>query len=135
MVPESLVDTDILSFYFKGNARIVDRFNNYLKEYDYINISIITYYEIIGGLKFKNAEKQLRNFEEFVSNNNIIHLSEHSAYLSGGIYATLRQKGFVIGTSDILIAGIAIENELSLVTNNENHYSAIPNLKLENWNK
>ena len=132
---ESLVDTDILSFYFKGDSKVVDKFNDYLKEFDVINISIITYYEILGGLKFKKAERQIKEFEEFVSNNTIIHISEQSAKLSGDIYADLRQKGITIGTSDILIAGIAIENELTLVTNNERHYESIKGLKIENWKK
>lgn len=132
---ESLIDTDILSFYFKGDSKVVDKFNDYLKEFDVINISIITYYEILGGLKFKKAEKQLKEFEEFVSNNTIIHISEQSAKLSGDIYADLRQKGITIGNSDILIAGIAIENELTLVTNNERHYESIKGLKIENWKK
>jgi tRNA(fMet)-specific endonuclease VapC len=74
-------------------------------------------------------------FEEFVTNNTIIHISEESAKLSGDLYANLRQKGITIGTSDILIAGIAIENELTLITNNERHYSSIPGLKIENWKK
>lgn len=132
---ESLVDTDILSFYFKGDSKVVAKFNDYLKEFDVINISIITYYEILGGLKFKKAERQIKEFEEFVSNNTIIHISEQSANLSGDIYADLRQKGITIGTSDILIAGIAIENELTLVTNNERHYESIKGLKIENWKK
>ena len=132
---ESLVDTDILSFYFKGDSKVVDKFNDYLKEFDVINISIITYYEILGGLKFKKAERQIKEFEEFVSNNTIIHISEQSAKLSGDIYADLRQKGITIGTSDILIAGIGIENELTLVTNNERHYESIKGLKIENWKK
>ncbi len=132
---ESLVDTDILSFYFKGDSKVVDKFNDYLKEFDVINVSIITYYEILGGLKFKKAERQIKEFEEFVSNNTIIHISEQSAKLSGDIYADLRQKGITIGTSDILIAGIAIENELTLVTNNERHYESIKGLKIENWKK
>jgi tRNA(fMet)-specific endonuclease VapC len=134
-VTESLVDTDILSFYFKGDSKVVDKFNNYLKEFDVINVSIITYYEILGGLKFKKAERQIKEFEEFVSNNTIIHISEQSAKLSGDVYADLRQKGITIGTSDILIAGIAIENELTLVTNNERHYESIKGLKIENWKK
>jgi tRNA(fMet)-specific endonuclease VapC len=134
-VTESLVDTDILSFYFKGDSKVVAKFNDYLKEFDVINISIITYYEILGGLKFKKAERQIKEFEEFVSNNTIIHISEQSAKLSGDIYADLRQKGITIGTSDILIAGIAIENELTLVTNNERHYESIKGLKIENWKK
>ena len=70
---EALVDTDILSFYFKGDKEVVERFQDYLKEFDQINISIVTYFEILGGLKFKGAEKQIQNFEEFVTNNNIIH--------------------------------------------------------------
>jgi tRNA(fMet)-specific endonuclease VapC len=134
-VTESLVDTDILSFYFKGDSKVVDKFNDYLKEFDVINVSIITYYEILGGLRFKKAERQIKEFEEFVSNNTIIHISEQSAKLSGDIYADLRQKGITIGTSDILIAGIAIENELTLVTNNERHYESIEGLKIENWKK
>ncbi len=132
---ESLIDTDILSFYFKGDSKVVDKFNDYLKEFDVINVSIITYYEILGGLKFKKAERQIKEFEEFVSNNTIIHISEQSAKLAGDIYADLRQKGITIGTSDILIAGIAIENELTLVTNNERHYESIKGLKIENWKK
>lgn len=130
---ECLVDTDILSFYFRGEPNVVREFTEYLKEYDQINISIITYFEIIGGLKFKNAQKQLNDFEEFVSNNTIIHLSEESARISGGKYAELRQSGITIGTSDLLIAGIAIENDLTLVTNNEKHYAPINGLNIENW--
>ena len=132
---ESLVDTDILSFYFKGEQRVVDHFNEYLKEFDVINISIITYYEILGGLKFKKAERQIKEFEEFVNNNTIIHISEESAKISGDVYADLRQKGITIGTSDILIAGIAIENELTLITNNERHYDSVRELRIENWKK
>lgn len=132
---ESLVDTDILSFYFKGDQKVVKKFNDYLKEFDVINISIITYYEILGGLKFKKAEKQIKEFEEFVNNNTIIHISEESAKISGDIYASLRLKGITIGTSDILIAGIALENELTLITNNERHYDPIQGLKIENWKK
>ncbi len=132
---ESLVDTDILSFYFKGDRKVIHRFNEYLREFDVINISIITYFEILGGLKFKKAERQIKEFQEFVNNNTIIHISEESAKISGDIYANLRQKGVTIGTSDMLIAGIAIENELTLVTNNERHYNSIQELKIENWKK
>ncbi len=132
---ESLVDTDILSFYFKGDLTVVGKFNDYLSEFDIVNISIVTYYEILGGLKFKRAEKQLKEFEEFVTNNSIIHISEESAKISGDVYSDLRHKGITIGTSDILIAGIAIENELTLITNNEKHYESIQGLKIENWKK
>jgi len=119
----------------KETKKVVDKFIDYLREFDVINISIITYYEILGGLKFKKADKQIKEFEEFVNNNTIIHISEESAKISGDIYANLRKNGITIGTSDILIAGIAIENELTLITNNERHYESIQGLKIENWKK
>ncbi|NOS93678.1 MAG: type II toxin-antitoxin system VapC family toxin [Cyclobacteriaceae bacterium] len=132
---ESIVDTDILSFYFKGDVHVAAKFADYLKEFDQINIPIITYYEIIAGLKFKKAVKQLNDFQDFVLNNNIINISEESAKISGDIYAQLRQKGITIGTSDLLIAGIAVENGLTLITNNEKHYDSISGLQVENWKK
>ena len=132
---EALLDTDILSLYFRGDSKVVQKVKEYLKEYDQLNISIISYYEINGGLKFKKAERQLKEFEDFVNNNNIIYISEDSAKIAGDIYATLRSKGIIIGTSDILIAGIAIENGLTLVTNNEKHFKPIQGLKIENWKK
>ena len=54
-----LIDTDILSYYLKGYEKVVDNFEQYLKHYDLIEISLITYYEIVGGLLAKNALKQL----------------------------------------------------------------------------
>ena len=130
---EALVDTDILSFFFFVDEKVVERFTTYLKEFDQITISIITYYEIIAGLKLKKAEKQLSDFEDFVDNNTILHISEDSVKLSAEIYADLRHKGITIGTSDILIAGIALYNGLTLITNNMKHYEAISGLRLANW--
>jgi len=34
---------------------------------------------------------------------------------------------------DLLIAGIAIENDMTLVTHNMKHFSRIPGLKLQDW--
>ena len=83
----------------------------------------------------KNAFKQLSIFEEFVSENIIIPLSEKSVRISAEIYSTLRQSGTIIDDIDLLIAGVAIENEMTLVTNNDSHFSRIPGLRINNWKK
>jgi len=54
-----LIDTDILSYYFKGDKAVVANFKNHLQQNDLIEISIITYYEFVGGLLAKDAMKQL----------------------------------------------------------------------------
>lgn len=132
---ESLIDTDILSFYFRGDKKVVDKFKIYLSHFDQINISIITYYEVLAGLNFRGAERQLQQFQEFVDSHVLLHLSEASARIAADLYATLRKSGITIGASDLFIAGIAIENSLTLITNNEKHYGAINKLRVENWTR
>jgi len=100
-----------------------------------IEISIITYYEVVGGLLAKNALKQLSIFEDFVIDNLVIPMTESSAKISAELYSTLRQSGKSVDDIDLLIAGVAIDNDMTLVTNNENHFNRIPGLKIDNWSK
>src|SRR6056297_709448 len=115
----AIIDTDILSYYFKGNQTVIKNFEKYLQDFDLIEISIITYYEIIGGLMAKNALKQLNIFQDFVDQNIVVPMTENSAKISAELYATLRQQGNTVDDIDLLIAGIAIDNDLTLITNNE----------------
>ncbi len=128
-----LLDTDILSLFFRKHPQIVIKFNEYLEEHERINFSIITYYEIISGLKYKNAHKQIDGFLNFAKLNNILPLTIRSVALSADIYAKLRKQGELIDDADILIAGIALADSLTLITNNEKHFKRIDSLKLQNW--
>lgn len=70
----ALVDTDILSMFFRGNQAVVSCFEKYLNEHRQINLSIVTYYEILSGLKHRDAHKQLTLFLEFAAQNLILPL-------------------------------------------------------------
>ena len=130
-----LIDTDILSYYFKGDEIVVKNFEKYLQVYDLLEISLLTYYEITSGLLAKNALKQLSIFDDFVVGNIVIPVTEKSARISSELYSVLRQNGNIVDDIDLLIAGVAIENDMILVTNNENHFSRIPGLNIQNWKK
>jgi tRNA(fMet)-specific endonuclease VapC len=130
-----LVDTDIVSYYFKGYDKVIKKFEEYLENNETINISIITYYEILSGLKFKGAKKQLKLFQEFANDCNILPLTNKSIEFSSELYAKLRKDGTPVDDIDLLIAGIALEHDLILITNNEKHFSKIKKLKIENWSK
>ncbi len=71
----SMLDTDILSEFLRGNTKVIEKVGEHLKEYGYISLSIITYYEILNGLLYKDARKQLAKFEEFVELNKVIPLT------------------------------------------------------------
>ena len=53
----ALVDTDILSEFLRGTHIVAENAERYLQSYDAINFSIITYYEILNGLLYKDAKK------------------------------------------------------------------------------
>ena len=131
----SMLDTDILSEFLRGNLKVIAKFDEHLKEYGYINLSIITYYEILNGLLYKDARKQLAKFEEFVELNKVIPLTLRMAKTAAVIQADLRKKGTEIGHTDTLIAGIAMTSELQLVTNNTDHFKRIKGLDIANWTK
>ncbi len=128
-----LIDTDILSYYFKGDNIVIKNFDKYLQQYDLIEISLVTYYEVVGGLLAKSAFKQLHDFEDFVAENIVVPMTEKSAEISAELYSLLKRTGKIIDDIDLLIAGIAIENDMTLVTNNENHFERVSGLKIENW--
>lgn len=65
----ALIDTDILSMFFRGNSAVVEQFAAYLVEHSKIQISLITYYEIVSGLRHRKAQKQLESFLQFASQN------------------------------------------------------------------
>lgn len=131
----ALVDTDILSMFFRGNPSVVSGFEIYLNEYRQINLSIITYYEVISGLKHRDAQKQLTLFLEFAAQNLILPLTEESVTLSANIYATLRRDGTPVDDIDLLIAGVAIANDLVLITHNQRHFNRIQGLEWQDWSQ
>jgi predicted nucleic acid-binding protein len=129
----AMLDTDILSEYLRNNPNVVAKVSEYIKEYDAINLSIITYYEILNGLLYKDARRQLSTFEAFVKLNRVIPLTLPMAKTAAEIQSELRRKGIEIGHTDTLIAGIALTSGLQLITNNTQHFQRIPKLDIANW--
>ncbi len=130
-----MLDTDILSEFLRGNKKVVSKVDEHLKEFGFINLSVITYYEILNGLLYKDAKKQMTRFQKFVSLNKVIPMTIRTAKVAATIQADLLKNGTVIGHTDTLIAGIAIASKLQLVTNNTRHFQRIKGLRIANWTK
>lgn len=58
---------------------------------------------------------------------------DNSAEEYGQLRAYLESKGNTIGPNDLMIASIALANNLTLVTHNTSEFSRVPNLKIEDW--
>lgn len=130
-----LLDTDTLSLYFKKYPKVVAEAQNYLLQYQVFTFSSITRFEILRGMKVKGAAGQLKFFDLFCRQNEIIELTDQIIIRAADVYADLYKNGQLIGDADILIAATALEYNLAVVTNNENHFSRISGLQILNWNK
>ena len=119
--------------FFRGHPQVVAKFQAYLAEYDTISLSIISYYEIVSGLRHRDAQKQLKQFLEFSSQNTILPLTQEVADVAANLYADLRKKGQPIDDIDLLIAGTAMANGLVVVTQNRKHFDRIMGLEVEDW--
>lgn len=133
MVKKRLIDTDVLTAFFRNHPAVVARAAAYLQEHDRLSIAMVTYYEVLRGLRYLNAAAQLRALESFVADNAILPVDTAAAQKAAEVYAALRTQGQVIGEGDILIADIALANDCVLVTNNVGHFSRVPGLEVENW--
>ena len=127
------LDTNIISAFLKKDLRVVRRVSDYLESFDRLTINIISYYEILRGLKDLGNEEKLRKFEEFVQENEFISIGKDAVIKAAEIYAYLKKQGNLIEDADILMASIAIVENLVLVTNNIKHFDRIESLSTENW--
>ena len=125
-----LLDTNIISYYLKGNEGLKEKISDNI---DSLAISIISYYEIISGLQSINANKRITEFEKFCELIDVVNLDRASILASCQIYSDLKKSGNLIDDIDILIAGIALSNNLIMITDNTDHFKRISGLKVENW--
>ena len=134
MAPLALLDTDTLSEVMKGKDLHVDQqAREYFKTHGQFRISVITRYEILRGLKAKQATRQIEIFEDRCNKSYVYPVTDEIVVLASDIYAYLHQHGLTISDADILIAATALVHNLILITGNIDHFNRIPNLICKNW--
>lgn len=134
MADFSLLDTDTLSEIMRGrDSNIVQKAREYLRTHGQFRISIITRYEILRGLKAKQASRQITLFEERCRKSILYPLIDDIIVKASDIYAYLYNQGLLISDADILIASTALVNNLTLITGNLEHFNRIPSLVSQSW--
>jgi predicted nucleic acid-binding protein len=133
MIKKYTFDTNILSYYIRGNEEIKNRLNRELSEGNQFIINPITYYEISRGLLAINSPVKSQKFKELCQVFGILELSNRVLDIAAQNYAILRKKGELIEDADLFIAATCLANDLVLITNNRRHFSRIDELKIESW--
>lgn len=106
-----------------------------MQQHQIFTFSAITRFELLRGMKVRKATAQLKYFNLFCGQNEVIELNDRIIIRAADIYADLHKRGLLIMDADILIAATALENNLPVVTNNESHFNRITGLQILNWTK
>ena len=97
-------------------------------------ISAITLAEMEHGVeKSAHPEKNAAALLQFLAILDVLPFDDLAAVEYGRICAYLQKRGTPIGTMDMLIAGHARSEGLTLVTNNVREFARVPALRVENW--
>ena len=99
-----------------------------------VGISAITFCELQFGVtnSSKPEENQLA-LTEFLAPLEVLDFPSAAAITFGEIRSRLKRADTPIGSYDLLIAAHALEQGLTLVTNNLKEFKRVRGLELENW--
>lgn len=128
-----LLDTCVISDFVKGLPATLER----IKETspDLIAVSAISRMEIEYGLNLnpERARKIVPVLQAFLASIRVLPFGETDAQVAGTIRASLQRQGTPIGSYDVLIAGTALAQGLTLVTSNTGEFSRVGGLSIEDW--
>lgn len=122
-----LIDTDVLIWLFRGKPSA----RRAVESCDRVQLSAITYMELVKGLRDKEEFRSLRKtIHEY--DWEIVPLSENISHR-----ATVYIENFALSDglelADALIAASAVESGTPLMTANVKHYKAIPEMELARY--
>jgi tRNA(fMet)-specific endonuclease VapC len=125
MIGKNIVDANVVIDYLRGKNNLLSQ----LMENEVVSISVIVIGELIFGAENSvQLKKHLSQVEELLSQVNIIGVDYETSLIYGKTRAYLRKNGTPIPENDIWIAAIAIQHNLTLITNDK-HFANINLLK------
>jgi tRNA(fMet)-specific endonuclease VapC len=119
------------------DRRVVTQAVAYHAAFRRYTISTITVMEVVKGLHKMQRGERIQQFLDGLTTLELLTFDLQSSVLAGRMYADLERVGQPIGRADPMIAAIALQRGLTLVTGNIDHYQRIRalgySLKFENW--
>ncbi|HBL56388.1 MAG TPA: type II toxin-antitoxin system VapC family toxin [Candidatus Lambdaproteobacteria bacterium] len=128
-----LLDTDTCIYLIKKQSpEIIEHFKSH--KISAVAVSIISYFELEYGVRNSDSVRQNKAaLNKFIDSIHLIGMDRLAADSSALIRAELKKKGTSIGPYDTFIAGIALSQNLILVSNNIREFERVEGLKIENW--
>jgi len=122
-----VIDTDVLIWYMRGNEKayqLIENTNNF-------SISVITYMELVQGLRNKKELTQLRKALH-AWKTQILYVSEEIS-AKAMFYVEQHFLSHSMQLADALIGATAIAYGLPIITGNDKHYKVMKDLQIKKF--
>ena len=113
-----LLDSNIIIDYLRGSRNIVDFINHLIDTNAILGCCPINITEVYAGMK----EKERRSTEELFEILRIFLIDTDVAKMAGDMIRNYKRQGITLELADAIIAAVAINNNLVLITYNKRHY-------------
>jgi len=128
-----LLDTNACIRYINGRSPELRAKLSSMPRRD-VAVSTITKAEMFyGSAKSQTPQRSREKQIEFLTTLITLPFDDMAAIAYGPLRADLERNGTPIGQYDMLIAAVALANDLILVTHNVGEFGRIIGLKIEDW--
>lgn len=122
-----LIDTDVLIWYMRGNEKAYNIIQNAKKFF----ISVVTYMELVQGMRNKNELNCLRK-SLHVWNTKLLYISEEISS-KAMFYVEQYFLSHSLQLADALIGATAVVHGLPIYTADDKHYKIIKNIHVRKF--
>jgi tRNA(fMet)-specific endonuclease VapC len=130
-----LLDTNVCIRYLNGQSDKIRQKLIMKNPEEIVLCSVVKAELIYGAEKSGNPTRNLQRLSLFVKPFISLPFDDKAAEIYGQIRNRLEQAGTPIGPNDLMIASIAIANNVILVTHNTTEFGRVDNLHIEDWER
>ncbi len=128
-----LLDSNVWIAYLKGrDITLMQRVK--ARRPEQLSVCSVVWAELLHGAeKYDAPEKRKRQLDETIGGLVSLDFDLSAARHYARIRYQLERAGLRIGGNDLMIAAIALANDLTVVTNNTGEFARVPGLRIEDW--
>ena len=126
-----LLDTNIVSAHLRRPSGLTHRFIQHSGRLSIPTLVLAELYAWAHGRD--DPTPVLDKILHLLDDVELLGFEQDSAERFGIIQTTLLRRGITVNPVDLMIAAVALVQDLTLVTNNTKDFQNIPGLRLEDW--
>jgi tRNA(fMet)-specific endonuclease VapC len=127
------LDTNVCAMYLNGRSASVRDRILFTPSDEMAVCSVVKTELFYGAMRSNNPNRTLERQQNFLGRFVSLPFGDEASLIAGQIRARLASAGTPIGSYDLLIAAIALVNNLTLVTHNTREFERVEGLQLEDW--